>query len=252
MSATLEPLFWLIFVTLVMLLLKRWVHQHVQMVGYLLTGDVNRAFLFYSLLFFPGTVVHETAHYLAAHLLDVRVRKFSLMPARPSRGMMRLGFVEIDRTDAVREALIGIAPLIAGSAAILLITQRGLLAAQDSKAMTAQLSELVASLPQALRLSDFWLLLYLTFTISNGMLPSDSDRQAWTPVLLWLGAMGALLYLSGLVTRIPDPFDRGIALGVGLLVRAFALACLVDAFFMPLIWFVEKVLERIPRRRGTR
>lgn len=248
MSA-LEALIWLIAITVLMLVLKRWIHRHVQGIGLLLTGEPNRSFLFYSALLFPGTVLHESAHYLVARLLEVRVRKFSLTPARQPRGLMRLGFVEIDRTDTVREALIGLAPLLAGSVAVLLLAPRELPILDGNTALAAQLSDLLASLPRALTAPDFWLLLYLIFAISNGMLPSESDRQAWKPIVIWFAIIAALLYVSGLLTSIPDPLERGIAFGVRWLVRAFALAVVVDIFFVPIIFVLEKVLELLTRQR---
>ncbi len=249
MSAVLESLLWLVAITLLMLLLKRWIHRHVQGIGLLLTREPDRAFLMYSLLLFPGTVVHETAHSLMAIFLDVPVRKFSLVPAKQPRGMMRLGFVEIDRTDTVREALIGVAPLLAGSVVVLLLAPHELPSIEGTASLTAQLSALVASLPRALQAADFWLLLYLIFAISNGMLPSESDRQAWGPVLIWFAIILVLVYLSGLVSSIPDQIAQGIALAMDWLVRAFVLTCLVDIFFLPFIFVIEKVLELFTQQR---
>ena len=248
MSSILESLIWLILVTLVMLLLKRWIHRHVQGIGLLLTQSPDYAFFFYSLLLFPGTVVHETAHYLAAIFLDVRVRRFSLVPARQPRGLMRLGFVEIDATDTVREALIGLAPLIAGTVVVLLLTPRELPALQDTRTLTLQMGDLLAGLPRALSIPDFWLLLYLIFAVSNGMLPSESDRQAWKPMLIWLTLIGVALYLSGIISAVPDVIDTGVATAVRWIVRAFVLAVLVDIFFLPIIFILEKFLEMLTRQ----
>ena len=243
MSVVLESLLWLVAITLLMLLLKRWIHRHVQGIGLLLTREPERAFLLYSLLLFPGTVVHETAHSLMAMFLDVPVRKFSLVPAKQPRGMMRLGFVEIERTDTVREALIGVAPLLAGSVVVLLLAPHELPPIEGASSLTAQLSVLVAGLPRALGAADFWLLLYLIFAVSNGMLPSESDRQAWGPVVIWFAVIVVVVYLSGLVSSVPEQLAQGIALMVNWLVRAFVLTCLVDVFFMPVIFVFEKILE---------
>jgi multisubunit Na+/H+ antiporter MnhC subunit len=249
MSAVLESLLWLVGITLLMLLLKRWIHRHVQGIGLLLTRDPDRAFLLYSLLLFPGTVVHESAHSLMAIFLDVPVRKFSLVPAKQPRGMMRLGFVEIDHTDTVREALIGFAPLLAGSIVVLLLAPHELPTVEGATSLTAQLSALLASVPRALAAADFWLLLYLIFAISNGMLPSESDRQAWGPVLIWFGVILLLVYLSGLVSSIPEQVAQEMALVVDWLVRAFVLTCLVDVCFIPFIFVVEKILELFTQQR---
>ncbi len=249
MFPALEALLWLSGVTLLMLLLKRWIHRHVQGVGLLLTGDSDRSFFVYSLLLFPGTVVHELAHFAAAMLLDVRVRKFSLLPARQPKGLIRLGFVEIDQTDPLREALIGLAPLVAGSLIVLLLAPPGLPTLQDSRPLSDQVANLLSSLPKAFSAPDFWLLLYLIFSVSNGMLPSESDRQAWRPVLIWLAIVAVLLYASGLVTSVPDNVDLGIASAVRWIVRAFVLSVLVDVAFAPPILLFEKMLEQVTRKQ---
>lgn len=249
MSPALEALIWLIIVTLLMLLLKRWIHRHVQGIGLLMTGDSDRSFLLYSLLLFPGTVVHELAHFAAALFLDVRVRKLSLIPTRQPDGPVRLGFVEIDRTETLREALIGLAPLIAGTAFVLLLAPPGLPTLQENRPLAEQLGDLLGSIPNALGAPDFWLLLYLIFSISNGMLPSESDRQAWRPIALWLGAAAVLLYVSGVITSLPDSIALGIAAGVRWIVRAFMLSIVVDVGFLPVIFVIEWLLERLTRQR---
>jgi hypothetical protein len=96
---------------------------------------------------------------------------------------------------------------------------------------------------------DFLIWLYAVFTVSNGMLPSESDRQAWTPIALWLAVIAAALYLSGAVKSVPETVDRGIADAVRWVVRGFALATLVDVVFVPVIFVLEKVLELLTGKR---
>jgi hypothetical protein len=249
MSAILESLLWLVGVTLLMLWLKRWVHRHTQGVGLLLTGDADFAFLLYSIMLLPGTFVHESAHWVAAKFLDVRTRRFSLMPARMPRGLLRLGFVEIERTDTLREALIGVAPLLAGSALVLVIAAYNLPTHPFQRSVSQELTLLLNDLPRALTADYFWLWLYLVFSISNGMLPSQSDRQAWTPVLIWLGIISVLAYALGIIQSVPDAITLGAAQMISLLVRAFVLACIVDVIFAPIIWLLEKILETLTQRR---
>ena len=67
---------------------------------------------------FPGVLLHELSHFVMARLLRVRTGRFSLLPSLMEDGKLRLGFVETDETDLLREALIGTAPLITGGAAV--------------------------------------------------------------------------------------------------------------------------------------
>src|SRR3990170_5216778 len=80
-------------------------------------SEIARAF--FSLLFFPGVLLHETSHYLAARLLGVKTGRFSLLPQPLPDGRLRLGFVETTGTDLLRDALIGVAPLVAGGAFVI-------------------------------------------------------------------------------------------------------------------------------------
>lgn len=77
--------------------------------------------LFLALLYFPGTVLHEMSHYIAAKLLFVRTGKISLRPKFYDDGL-ELGHIEIAHTDFVRRFIIGIAPLVVGILTILGIT----------------------------------------------------------------------------------------------------------------------------------
>src|SRR5512145_1583640 len=97
-----------------LLFAQRWLHRETQLVFLLLTRSARLALGLFSLLFFPGVLLHELSHYLMARLLGVRTGRFSLLPELMPDGKLRLGFVETAETDIVRDALIGAAPLISG------------------------------------------------------------------------------------------------------------------------------------------
>lgn len=249
MSAALESLVWLVGITVLMLVLKRWIHRHVRGVGLLLTGNDSGSFFLFSLLFFPGTVAHELSHFIAARFLDVRVHRMSLVPSKQRNGAMTLGFVDVDRTDTLREALIGLAPLITGTVLILLLAPASLAPPAGAANLTAELGALAASMPRVLTSPDLYLWLYAIFSISNGMLPSESDRQAWTPIILWLAVIAVLLYVSGALSAIPDAVDRDLGNAVRLIVRGFAYAVIVDAIMVPVIFVLEQILEGLTGKR---
>src|SRR5512142_3077223 len=113
-----------------LLFAQRWLHREIQWVFLLLTRSQALALGLFSLLFFPGVLLHELSHFLMARLLGVRTGRFSLLPSLVEGGKLRLGFVETAEADLVRDALIGAAPLITGGAAVayLGITHLGLTA----------------------------------------------------------------------------------------------------------------------------
>jgi len=68
-------------------------------------------FSFVSLLYFPGTVVHEMSHFLAAIALFLNIRDIRLFP-QFEKGNIRLGSVAYEKKDFVRSILVGIAPFV--------------------------------------------------------------------------------------------------------------------------------------------
>ncbi|MCS7055122.1 MAG: hypothetical protein NZM18_02955 [Thermoflexales bacterium] len=210
------------------LVLERFVHRRLQEVFLLLTGHVEAATLLYSLVLLPGVALHEVSHAAMAAALGVRVRRLSLRPERQRNGVVRLGYVEVLRSDALRTSLIGAAPLLAGLAALLLIGAlvfdlASMQSALVSGSAQAALDYLLA-LPTA---TDSWLWIYVVFAIANSMMPSASDTQSWPPVIGLMVVLAAALLLAGgadLVTAIA-PFVRA---AVRWLTAVFALTAFID------------------------
>ncbi len=68
-------------------------------------------YTFVSLLFFPGTVVHETGHFVAATVLNLKVHEVGLLP-QWEKNQIKLGSVLYEKKDFVRGILVGIAPIV--------------------------------------------------------------------------------------------------------------------------------------------
>lgn len=66
-----------------------------------------------SIIFFPGTVVHELAHFFTAIILFLRVHSLSIFP-KWERNEIKLGTVLYEKKDFVRGVLVGIAPIFSG------------------------------------------------------------------------------------------------------------------------------------------
>src|SRR5512135_1604730 len=115
------PIILFLIVFILTILLQQWLHRHIQGFGLALTGNPGCAvrLLFYLLL--PGILLHEGSHYLVAKLLFVRTNGINIGVGRAKKKQISLGSVNIDRTDPVRESLIGVAPFIVGIGAIWLL-----------------------------------------------------------------------------------------------------------------------------------
>jgi hypothetical protein len=193
-----DGLVWLVVCLAPFLVVQRWLHRDIQAVFLLITRRPELTIGLFSLIFFPGVLLHEASHFLMAKLLGVRTGRFSVLPKVQPGGELQLGFVETAQADFLRDALIGMAPLLSGGAAIayLGISRLGLasLGVLVSQAQWPQFWQALVQLPD---LPDFWMWFYLAFTISSTMLPSASDRRAWLPLALVLAALAGIAILAG-------------------------------------------------------
>jgi len=243
------PLLWLAVTLALLLLVERWIHRHLQGVMLLLTGTPEVAVLLYALPLLPGIFLHELSHAFAAVLLGVRVGRISIRPKLAGQ-RVQLGFVPVEKTDAVRASLIGLAPLLAGSAATLLIGYRVFGLGTLGTALAAEgWANLVPGLLSALGAPDAWLWAYVIFAVSNTMLPSRADRQAWTPVIIFLLLIGVLVWAAGLGPAVVEGLAEPATTALRWLATMCALTVAIDLPFMLLIALVERLSERLKGMR---
>lgn len=244
------PLAWLVITLPPLFFMKRWINRHVQGLGLLLVGDNEAAMFLYFVLLLPGILIHELSHWLAARLLGVRTGKISLWPSKRRGNQMRMGSVRIARTDPFRSSLIGVAPLISGSLAVLIIGQLILgLGDLGEVLLNGEWEPFWESILAHLQAPDFWLWLYLIFAISNAMLPSETDREPWRPVILFLCLVALLFYLTGWVRQAPETLTTATLTGLNYLAYAFSLTVLVDAIFIAVIAILEVLVSRLTGKR---
>jgi hypothetical protein len=225
---------------------QRWLHRELQAVLLLLTRHPAMAIGIFSILFFPGVLLHESSHFLMARMLGVRTGKFSLIPQTTPQGTLRLGYVETARADWVRDTLIGLAPLLSGGAVTAWL---GLDRLQLLPVGTALLATQWQSLPSLLgkvtAVPDFWLWLYLAFAVSSTMLPSASDRQAWLPLGLAVAVLLGLALAAGagewMLQNLAPGFN-GILLGLS---AVFAISLVVHLILGIPIWLLRVFISRI-------
>lgn len=238
--------FWLLLALIPLVFLERWIHRHLQGIWLLIFRDPDVATMVYALLMLPGVLVHEGSHWLVATLLGVRAGHFSIIPERTPEGTVRLGYVETERPDFVREALIGCAPLVSGSAVIILVGYAWLGAGAVGLAVSqGQWLNAWQSLEWMTRVPDFWLWVYLIFAVSNSMLPSASDRRAWLPLALLLTVLGLVLFGIGLGPALMDMLGPALEAATRALAAAFTLTVTLNLCLAPGLWLLEKALSRL-------
>lgn len=253
MYSTIAPIIWVVITLVVLFLIERWIHKHMQGIAYLLTGSLQWSVMLYALILFPGVLLHELSHWIMANLLGMRTGRFSVWPTLQADGTVRLGYVEFyknRRVAPVRESLIGGAPLLFGIGAILLIGHYVFQASSLAETV-------IIGTPEALRLAatnifataDAWIWLYLLFAISNAMMPSPSDRQAWPLLGLILVVLLILAWVVGFQQLMWDTLVGPINQLAAYLLLAFSITIFVDILFIIGILIIEFVLTQILGRR---
>lgn len=249
MAESTTSFFWVAITLPFLLLLQRWIHRHLRGVAYLLTGNKRWAVLIYAIILFPGVLLHELSHWLTARLLGVRTGSISLIPRTLKDGSVQLGYVEYykGRTlDPMRESLIGGAPLIVGTATLLLIGLQIFNVETLSIALqTGEIDNLTRALGQMFTTPDFFVWLYLVFAISNAMMPSPSDRRAWPAFIIMLAVLALVAYLLQLQDLILAGLSGPVTTIFGYLGLAFSLAIGVDLLVILIIYTFESVVSRV-------
>lgn len=228
------------------LLLLAWLSRQIalflQLPIYALTRSQDAAAVGLFLIFFPGVIIHESAHWAAARVLGLRTGAFRVWPRRRGK-YIGLGSVSVQRSDPLRDSLVGIAPLMLGSALIALIGHRVFNVNTFAAALTqGEFWHALQVLPAALQSADAAIWAYLLFAIANAMMPSASDREPLQPVLLY-GLGAGLLYLG---LRMPiAPLTAFLALimpGLQGLIAAFLFVSVLNLAVLVVLFVVRQFL----------
>ncbi len=195
---------------------------------YQLTGSQQVAVVTYALLFLPGTLVHEFAHWLMAKLLGVKTAGFDILPKVTKGGEVRLGSVDVRGGGLLEHTLIGMAPMLLGGVitiglSYLLVDVQAMQQAVQSEQVDAVFQAFI----QAFHHPDALILLYLLFTISSSMFLSASDRAPIQQMALYLLLVLLPLYLFGFMPKLPQSWSQVIADMFGVFASGLAVALVV-------------------------
>lgn len=248
MIEELNDLGWFLIAVIGLAVLQRRLHFEIQALLFLLTKRIDLSMTIFAILFLPGVLIHELSHYGMARLLNVPVGKLSLIPQPLPDGRMRLGYVETQSTDFIRDALIGAAPLIVGS---FVVAYAGLINLQFTffwaEFTMSDLSLAISDLSGIFNQQDFWIWFYIIFVVSSTMFPSTTDRRGWAPILLTLGVLVSLILISGLGPWFWERIGSYLLDLVRLLSMIFLVSALVHLLLLLPVWAIRFSLSRIFR-----
>lgn len=138
-----------------------------------------------ALLFFPGVIVHELSHFFMAAILFVPVGNMEFIPKKSGNGL-KLGSVEIGKTDPIRRALIGFAPVLAG-----------LTVAIGAVHLFSANLLLFQNVNYFIFVAVLLGLIYLLFAISNTMFSSPRDMEGTLEILITMVLVSGAAYALG-------------------------------------------------------
>lgn len=141
----------------------------------------------FAFLFLPGVVVHELSHLLMAGILFVRTGEIEFMP-EIIKDSVKLGSMNIAKTDPIRRAIIGFAPVLVGMALVLGLIY--FVVDSGSIVQTIQLNGLLG-------IGIIALIFYLLFAVSNTMFSSRKDMEGTIEILITLLIIFVGAYIIG-------------------------------------------------------
>jgi hypothetical protein len=77
------------------------------------------------------------------------------------------------------------------------------------------------------------------------MLPSQSDRESWTPIILFLVLVVALAWIAGLGPAIVNSLGQPLDLATRWLTAVYGFTIVADLPFVLLIVLVESIVGRV-------
>ncbi len=175
-------LYFLLFVfelILLFVLSKKLVNNLAQVV-YRFTNNHHTVVKVLAILFLPGTIIHELAHLLSAGVMLVPVGEMNVIPEF-EEDSIKLGSIQIGKTDPLRRSIVGVAPVLFG---LILIFSIFLLVNIEA--------------------APWWqiaLALYLIFEIGNTMFSSKKDLEGTiifvaTILILAFAVLAAFYFLD--------------------------------------------------------
>jgi len=197
-----------------------------------LGGGQRGVIITWSLIFLPGTLIHEVSHFLLAAFTGARTGRIEIFPEYLEEEaeeeldrQVTLGYVQTQRLNPIQGFLVGTAPFLLGLPFIIL------------------LSFLIRD---AYAAGDYRLLIpygYLFFTIGNSFFPSTTDIKQAIPLVVVsvIFAVLAWIFLGFRFMFTPTPFVQNL---LSVLSGALFLSVVLNLVIIAILSVSNQVLRR--------
>lgn len=147
---------------------------------------------FLAFIFLPGVIIHELAHLFVAVILFVPVGEIEFVPKKHGDSV-KLGSVEIAKTDPIRRSIVGFAPVFLG---IMLVIGVVYLFLSNLLFFQNQNPYIFIAIVLAV--------IYLLFAVSNTMFLSSKDMEGTAEISITL----LLIFISAYILGFRPPLEN--------------------------------------------
>ncbi len=221
----------------------------IQEIVYRLTGSGDMAMVILFLVYLPGIFLHEGAHWLMAKILGLKTGKFRVWPQKKGK-YIGMGSVTVARGGTVADSLVGMAPLLAGSALVALIAGQIFGAAQLAGVWAnGNALDVVVSIFNALSgQQDGLVWAWAIFAIANAMMPSASDREPLKMLLLYLLLVGIVYILLDSSGQLFLQAAHWLSGPTRLLVSALVFTLVIDGLILIALYLLQAIVATFQPR----
>lgn len=164
---------------IILFLLSRQLSRSLSLIIYKITKNQELSLRIFHFIFLPGVIIHELAHLISAEVMFVKTHGLSFTPQR-NGDQLTMGSVQIEKTDPIRRAIIGFAPVFVGFILISFFTYFFL---SDNSFFNIYLS--------------YFLIFLIVFEIGNTMFSSRRDLEGTLQLVIFISLVIGLLIILG-------------------------------------------------------
>jgi hypothetical protein len=212
------------------------------------TKSFQTTTILYYTFFLPGVFLHEITYWFAAGIFNVHAKSSIQWPEAQEIAELKLSFVELAKNvSPFRLGLITLAPILAGLAFVWFIATN-LLDFSGFFALvgTGNLSDISEAVRRLTSATDFWLWIYILFTISNTMIARLGDLRGLRIILIAIGIAIAGLVFVGVGNEVVVTFLAGSAAdALYMLAGTFGIIIFIDLIFVAILGTIETIIERV-------
>lgn len=227
------PLIYVIFCLLGLVLTKKKMTTNLSRLVHKLGGNQHSAIIVWSIIFLPGTLIHEISHFLVAALTGARTGKVEIFPEylenesnNEGSARVALGSVQTQKLNPIQGFLVGIAPFLTGIA--LLIWLASLLQTSYSA-------------------GNIWIFLlegYFFFTIANSFFPSWQDIKQTIPLIIISVLISFLVWYFGFQVSLSS--NSYVWTILDSLWKAVGISVLLNLAIIGVLFFLLRLTKRNP------